>query len=132
MKELRIEPLKQNAQQVAEFAEASLEELGCSMKVTAKFMVALDEIFANIVNYSGAHEAVIRIDKKDGCVSVDFADDGVPFDPLKKADPDITLDADERDIGGLGIYIVKKSMDNVLYFYEDGKNVLKLMLNAEK
>ena len=77
-------------------------------------------------------ESSIQIDNIDGVFSVKVIDDGMPFNPLEKTDPDVTLDADERGVGGLGIYMVKKSMDNVLYFYENGKNVLKLEVSAGK
>ena len=59
-------------------------------------------------------------------VTFRMADKGIPFDPLKKPDPDITLSAEEREIGGLGIFITKKTMDTVSYAYENGENVLTM------
>ena len=93
--------------------------------------VAVEEIFVNIANYaypSGEGEAVISIeaDKDAKSVSILFEDQGTPYDPLKNEDPDITLSADERPIGGLGIFMVKKSMDEVSYEYKDGKNRLTI------
>jgi len=126
MKELRIEPKIENMDVASGFTEARLEEFGCPTAVTMKFLIALDEILNNIIHYSGAREAVIRVGEEGGYYLLEFSDDGVRFDPLLKKDPDITLDADDRQIGGLGIYMVKKSMDLVQYSYEDGKNVLKL------
>ena len=62
-------------------------------------------------------------------MTLTFIDNGKPYDPLKKADPDITLPANERPIGGLGIFMVKKTMDDVNYEYADGKNILRLKKN---
>lgn len=132
MKEYKFTPKLDNMQAASDFAEETLNELGCPMKLTMKFLIALDEVLNNVVSYSGARESSIQIDNIDGVFSVKVIDDGMPFNPLEKTDPDVTLDADERGVGGLGIYMVKKSMDNVLYFYENGKNVLKLEVSAGK
>lgn len=131
-KEIRVPAIRENVAAISAFTEDTLNEMECSPKVTMKFLIAMDEIITNVVNYSGAKEMTVQISKEDGVVSVRILDDGKPFDPLQHADPDITLDASEREIGGLGIYMVKKSMDDVIYFYEDGRNVLKLELSTGK
>ena len=93
--------------------------------------VAIEEIFVNIAHYaypSGDGEAVIQIesDETNKTVSITFIDQGTPYDPLKNADPDITLAAEDRPIGGLGVFMVKKSMDDVSYEYKDNSNRLTL------
>lgn len=114
------------------FAEAQLESRGCSLKTQTAICVALEEVFVNIANYAyngGQGEAVLQIgyDERTRDVTFRLSDEGVPFDPLKKPDPDVTLTVEERPIGGLGIFIVKKTMDSVTYAYEDGKNILTMI-----
>jgi len=117
------------------FLEEKLEEHSCPMSVQTQVQVAAEEIFVNIAHYAypeGGGKAHIWLDfEKDPeggpeTMILRFLDSGVPFDPLAKADPDVTATAEERRIGGLGIYMVKKSMDDVTYMYEDGKNILTL------
>lgn len=92
--------------------------------------LAVEEIFVNIVHYSGAAEADVDCiyDKEgnEGLLEVIFTDNGTPFNPLAKPDPDITLSAEEREIGGLGIFLTKKFMNKVEYEYIEGKNRLKI------
>ena len=80
---------------------------------------------------SGTGDAVISLRRTEDprAVEITFTDSGIPYDPLAKADPDVTLSAEERQIGGLGIYMVKKSMDEMKYRYEDGKNILTIRKN---
>ena len=94
--------------------------------------IAVEELFVNIASYAYGKEeglAVIRLDiEKDPLtVKITFEDRGVPYNPLAKEDPDITLSAEERQIGGLGIYMVKKSMDDIIYEHKDGKNILTIV-----
>ena len=91
-----------------------------------KMNVALDELYSNIVKFSGAAYAKISCGVRDGSAYLRLEDDGIPYDPLKKEDADISLSAEEREIGGLGILIVKKSMDNVEYSFRDSKNILTI------
>ena len=114
---------------VTEFVEAELEKIDCPMKTVMQINVAIDELFSNIVNYGypdGPGPISVRfVERTDPkAVYIRFEDEGIPYNPLTKEDPDITLSADERSIGGLGIFVVKKTMDDVRYKYENGKNIL--------
>lgn len=109
------------------FVEQQLEEAGCSPKNQMKIMVALEELFVNVAHYAyGAEKGQVEIelDFEDKDMILKLKDSGKPFNPLAKLDPDVTLSAEERDIGGLGIFMVKKSMDKVDYKYEDGQNII--------
>ena len=116
---------------VTEFVEAELEKIDCPMKTVMQISVAIDELFSNIVRYGYPDGpgpiAVQFVERRDPeTVYIRFEDSGIPYNPLAKDDPDVTLSAEERDIGGLGIYVVKKTMDDVKYKYEDGKNILTI------
>ena len=107
------------------------------MKAQIQISVAVEEIFVNIANYAYAPEegpATLRleVDEEPLVVTVTFIDHGTPYDPLAKEDPDITLSAEDRQIGGLGIFMVKETMDEVIYEYKDGQNILKLKKDIEK
>ncbi len=131
MDELRIEASVPNLDQVLAFVDEKLEAGGCPMRTVMQINVAVEEIFVNISSYAyapGSGEAVIGVscDGEKREATVELRDSGVPFDPLAKPDPDVTLSAEEREIGGLGIFMVKKSMDSVEYAYRDGQNTLRL------
>ena len=128
----KIFPAKTDAlSDVLAFVEQSLETYECSMKLQTAICVAIEEVFVNVAHYAyeggeGDVEVAVSFDKANRNVTFKMSDKGIPFDPLKKEDPDITLSADEREIGGLGIFITKKTMDTVTYAYENGKNVLTM------
>lgn len=130
MKELKLEANVDNLDRVIEFVDAELEKMDCGMKVQMQIDIAMEEIFVNIAHYAYAPsvgDAVIQIQKDDlSNVRITFIDSGIPYNPLEKPDPDVTLSAEEREIGGLGIYMVKKSMDRVSYEYKDGKNIFTM------
>ena len=114
------------------FVEEMLETYECSMKVQMAVCVAIEEVFVNIAHYAygegeGDVSLQISFDEKEREVTFRLSDQGIPFDPLKKPDPDVTLSAGEREIGGLGIFITKKTMDMVTYAYENGENILTMM-----
>lgn len=116
---------------VTEFIESELERLECPMRSVVQVNVAIDELYSNIVKYAYPEEpgpvTVALIAKDDPkCVYIRFEDEGIPYNPLTKEDPDITLSADERTIGGLGIFVVKKTMDGMRYKYENGRNILTI------
>ena len=131
-KELNIEALSDNLSTVTDFVNSKLEEVDCPVKIQMQIDVALEEIFINIANYAYAPEvgpATVRVEVEDDplTVTVTFIDNGVPYDPLAKADPDVSLPVEERGIGGLGIFMTKKLMDDVVYEYKDGSNILRLI-----
>ena len=123
--ELKIKASDESLEAINDFIHSALPE-GCSDIIVNQIDLAVEEIFVNIANYSGADEAEIFCCCNDGLLEVTFADGGVPFNPLEKPDPDITLNAEDRQIGGLGIFLTKKFMDNVEYSFRDGKNILKI------
>ena len=134
MKELTVEAKTTNIEAVTNFVNEQLEALDCPMKAQMQIDIAIDELFGNIAHYAYNPEigqATVRVEVVEDPLSViiTFIDNGVPYDPLAKADPDTTLSAEERDIGGLGIYMVKKSMDDITYEYKDGQNILKIKKN---
>ncbi len=115
--------------EVLAFVESFLEENDCSPKEQMRIVVAVEEIYVNIASYAyeGSEGTADIICEMDGDQAVlTFVDSGRQFDPLAKPDPDVTLPAEERGIGGLGIFMVKKSMDDVAYRYENGQNILTI------
>ena len=134
MKELTVEAKTTNIEAVTDFVNEQLEALDCPMKAQMQIDIAIDELFGNIAHYAYNPEigkATVRVEVIEDplAVTITFIDNGVPYDPLAKADPDTTLSAEEREIGGLGIYMVKKSMDEITYEYKDGQNILKIKKN---
>lgn len=116
---------------VTEFVGGEMEKFDCPMKTVVQMNIAIDELFSNIVRYGypdGPGPVTVKFiaheDSK--TVYIRFEDEGIPYNPLVKEDPDTTLSADDRTIGGLGIFIVKKTMDDMKYKYEDGKNILTI------
>ena len=130
MKQIKVKADTAELDNVLSFADAILEELGCSVKAQMQIDIAIEEIFVNIAHYAypeAEGEAVIYVESGEGpSVTITFEDEGIPYDPLQNEDPDITLSAEDRPIGGLGIFMVKKSMDEVSYEYKDGKNRLTI------
>lgn len=134
MKELTVPATLEQLEAVQAFVEEELEKHGCPMKTLLQVSVAVEEIYVNIAHYAyhpEIGEATIRcaVGGDPLQVTIQFLDSGKPFDPLAKPDADITLSAEERQIGGLGILMVKKTMDDVVYEYKDGCNVLTLKKN---
>ena len=117
---------------VMDFVNAQLAELGCSEKVRVHVNVAIDELFGNIVRYAYNPEGgpvTVRVEVEDNplCVIITFIDNGVPYDPLSAEFVDtIHLQAKERPVGGLGLFMVKKIMDDISYTYRDGQNILTI------
>ena len=131
MKELTIDATIENIEKVTAFVDEQLEMYDCSMKAQMQIDIAIDELFGNIAHYAynpDVGPATVRIEVTGDPLSViiTFIDHGIPYDPLKKEDPDITLSAEDRQIGGLGIYMVKKNMDEITYEYKDGHNILRI------
>ena len=134
MKELTLPATIENIESVIDFVNGQLEEIKCPLKAQMQIDIAIDELFGNIAHYAYNPEtgpATVRVEVTEDPIAVviTFIDRGVPYDPLKKEDPDITLSAEERAIGGLGIFMVKKTMDEISYEYKDGKNILRIKKN---
>ena len=125
-KMLSVNPTMETVPQVAAFVEEHLEQFEVSVKLTARLMVAVDEIYSNIVRYSGASEANVRLVKELDTLRLIFSDNGKPYNPLDAKEPNITASAEDRAIGGLGIFMVRKMMDDVEYEYTKGMNKLTL------
>lgn len=131
MKELTLEAKTENIQQITDFVNAELEAADCPMKAQMQIDMAIDEVFANIASYSYGEdvgEATVRLELEEDprAVVLTFIDRGMPFDPLAKEDPDVSLSLEDRPVGGLGIFLVKNIMDDVTYEYRDGQNVLRI------
>ena len=131
MSEMTVEARIDRLNDVLGFVDAELEKVDCPPKIQMQVDIAVEEMFVNIASYAyqpGTGNATIRVETAQAprAVTVTFIDRGVPFDPLAKPDPDVTLSAEERRIGGLGIYMVKKSMDEMKYEYRDGQNILMI------
>ena len=131
MKELKLTATVESLDEVLAFIDSELESVDCPMKVQMQLDVAVEELYVNIAHYAyapGTGEATVSIDiTQDPLnVTITFKDSGIPFDPTAKADPDVTLSGQERQIGGLGIYMAKKGTDEMKYEYKDGQNILSI------
>ena len=131
MKEITVDAMVENIGVVTDFVDEFLSEIFCPMKVQMQLDIAIDELFGNIAHYAyedGVGKATVRVEmlKNPRAVCITFIDSGIPYNPLEKPDPDITLSAEDRKIGGLGIFMVKKNMDDMQYIYRDGQNRLRI------
>ena len=136
MKEITIAATVENIDVVTDFVNEQLESCDCPIKAQMQIDIAIDELFSNIAYYAYNPEtgdATVRVEVVEDpmAVVITFIDKGIPYDPLKKADPDTALSAEEREIGGLGIFMVKKTMDDITYEYKDGQNILKIKKNLK-
>ncbi|MCL2054814.1 MAG: ATP-binding protein [Oscillospiraceae bacterium] len=125
--ELYVEAKIENMNMVQDFICDRIKD--CSVSIQNQIGLVIDEIFSNIANYAynpTVGSALIRIAVLDDDITLEFEDDGIPYNPLETEDPDITLDLDERAIGGLGIFLVKDIMDYMEYRHEDNKNILTI------
>ena len=129
--EITMDALIENVPEVTAFADRILEKAGCPVKANMQIDVAIDELFSNIALYAYAPEtgkASVRVEIEENpkAAVITFTDRGIPYNPLDKEEPDITLSAEERRIGGLGIHIVRKTMSDMKYEYKDGQNILTI------
>lgn len=136
MKELTIEAAVENIEVVTDFITEELEALDCPMKAQTQIVIAIDELFGNIAKYAYSPDvgrATVRLEVEEEPLSViiTFIDNGKPFNPLEQKEPDTTLSAQEREIGGLGIFLVKKTMNLVEYEYKNGQNILRIKKNIK-
>lgn len=135
MKELTLLAQSENMNLVLDFVNEILEKHNCPMYVQLELDIAVEELFVNIAHYAytpNIGQATIQVSVKNDYVTIVFRDRGIPYNPWAKKDPDITLSLEERQIGGLGIYMVKNSMDEVAYTYEDEMNVVTIKKNISE
>ena len=128
--EKRFDPIKNKSSEIIEWVMQS-PELPQDEGLQFKIRLCVEEIVENVVNYAyddGCGYMLVTVNNKDGKLEFSFQDDGVPFNPLEKEDPDITASAEERPVGGLGIYICKQMMDEMSYSYTNGCNQLTMKM----
>ncbi|WKY44651.1 ATP-binding protein [Eubacteriaceae bacterium ES2] len=131
MKELKVLASVENLPQVLAFIDQELEQVDTDMKTQFHIDLAVEEIFVNIANYAYLEEngdATINfeISGEPPVIQIQFKDSGKPYNPLENKDPDTKLGVEDREIGGLGIFLVKKNMDDLFYQYEKNQNVLTI------
>ncbi len=129
--EITVDAVLENIPAVTDWVNDLLEQADCPMKAQLQLDVAIDELFSNIARYAYAPQtgkATLRLTllQQPAGVALTFIDQGKPYDPLAKVDPDVTLSAEERAIGGLGIFLVKKTMDDMTYARQEDSNVLTI------
>ena len=122
--ELTVTPDHASIETVVNFLSETLKKWETPVKFANKAQMAVDEIYSNIVYYSGAKTATVTVADNGERLTLHFEDDGKPYDPTTAKEPDITLSAEEREIGGLGIFLVKKMADELDYRHENEKNLL--------
>ncbi|MCI8771606.1 MAG: ATP-binding protein [Lachnospiraceae bacterium] len=137
MKELTVDATVENIPVATDFVNEQLEAFHCPMKAQMQIAIAIDELFGNIAHYAynpevGAVTVRVEVTKEPLAVVITFIDQGKPYDPLARENPDVTLSVEDRDIGGLGIYMVKKSMDDISYEYRGGQNILTIKKNMSE
>ena len=131
MEKITVDALLENLQAVVDFATEKLEARDCSMKVVMQTELVIEEIFVNIASYAyhpeiGPATFCMEFEENPNSVLMTFIDGGKPYNPLEQKAPDTTLSIEERDVGGLGIFLVKKNVDEIAYEYTDGKNILRM------
>lgn len=131
MEKFTIDAKLENLPSVTEFVIDALESRDCSMKVTMQMELVIEEIFVNVASYAyrdniGTVTVCRSFDEEPRAINLIFIDSGTPYNPLEHKDPDTSLSADEREIGGLGIFLVKKNVDEISYKYEDEQNILTI------
>ena len=131
MKEITVDAMIENMNTVTAFVDDFLDQIACPMKSRIQINIVIDEIFGNICHYAykdsvGAVTVRVESGNTPKAVFLTFTDNGIPYNPLDTEDPDITLSSEERKIGGLGIYLVKKNMDEMKYEYVNQQNILRI------
>lgn len=131
MKELTVAATVENIQTVTDFVNGQLEALDCPKKTRMQIDLAIDELFGNIAHYAyhpevGSATVRVEVTQDPPAVAITFIDRGIPYDPLAKQDPNVALSAEDRESGGLGIYLVKKTVDEISYSHKDGQNILTI------
>lgn len=130
MKEIVLPAKIENIPAATDFVNAALEDADCPMKAQMQIDVVIDELFGNIAQYAypdGTGDVKVGIDVTDNAATLIFTDRGTPYNPLERKDPDTDAAIEDRDVGGLGIFLVKKTMDDVKYEFSNGKNILTII-----
>lgn len=135
--ELTVKAVVENLEKVISFVDEILETVECPVKVQMKIDIAVDEIFSNIAHYAycpqtGMATVQVEVLKEPRIVCITFIDQGIPYNPLPMPEPDTSSSVEERQLGGLGIYMVRKSMDDVSYEYREGENILTIKKGFEE
>ena len=131
-KKLTVPAKLEELDRVLEFVQQELEAFRCSQKSQTQIAIAEEEIFVNIVHYAypsrpnGMVTVTCRMEENPPSAVIQFTDNGIPYNPLEQKEPDVSLSAEKRSIGGLGIFMVKKTMDQIRYEFRDGKNILTM------
>ena len=126
----RFDPIKDKCSEIIEYLMAS-PDIPQDDAIQFKVRLSIEEAVENVVRYAyndgiGWIEVGTNLDQEGLTLTIELRDAGTPFNPLEKDDPDITLSAEEREIGGLGIFLCKQMMDDISYRYEDGNNILTM------
>ncbi len=129
--ELTVEADERNLPQVQEFINERLLSAGCSEDIQAKISIATEEIFLNIAHYAyeeetGSVTVSMEVSEDPPSLTITFKDHGIPYDPTAKPDPDLSVPLGKRPIGGLGIFLSKNLMDDMVYENKDGQNILSM------
>ncbi len=134
MKKMTVKAGLDNLSRVLACVDEELETAGCSMKTQMQVDIAVEEMFVNIANYAyapgeGDADVCVETEETDGGkrIRITLADQGKPYDPLMQEAPDVSLPAEKRKIGGLGIFMARKNMDDMTYEYRDGRNILTML-----
>ena len=127
----------ENVEAVTAFVDAQLEALNCPPEPQMQIEIAIDELFSNIAFYAynpdvGPATVCVEVEEDPLSVIITFIDQGKPFNPLESADPDVMKMAQDDSVGGLGIFLVKKTMDDVVYEYKDGHNILTIKKHLDE
>ena len=131
MEKITVDALLENLQTVVDFATEKLEARDCSMKAIMQTELVIEEIFVNIASYAyhpeiGPATFCMEFEENPNAMLMTFIDSGKHYNPLEADAPDTTLDIDRREVGGLGIFLVRKNVDEIAYEYTDGKNILRM------
>ena len=131
MNKLTVPARIENLQKVMDFLGDQLDSVDYVMKARLQLELSIEEAYVNIVNYAyGSEEGEVviccNIGESPLKVTMQFIDYGKPYNPLENEDPDISLNAEEKGIGGLGIFLIKKNVDDIEYKYCEGKNILTI------
>lgn len=134
---MEVDAKKEELEQVMKFVSHKLKKVSCPERVKNQLLLAVEEIFVNIAAYaykpeSGRAAVRCRVRKKPPQIIISFTDQGRPYNPLSVEDPDTSLTAEERAVGGLGVFLVKKTMDAIAYEYRNGENILTIKKYIEK